>query len=259
MTLHDLMQALTATNLYPIPVEGDIDYESVQGLSFIGDLEAFIQAAKALNARCVFVTSRTLEGMDFLYQAVEVTGGPQHYAAVRRRDLHDAQPAIEGLELQMWRHTTAGRRDIQTDLGSVVDLREVEPSLNEFKERLGSECGYRLTVHSPTEWLEYILHLEWWKRFSKLRDGAIEKILQERALAESKQNEKEEKRSGQILNALRLLINDPDFVRLPTQRAMQAYALERIADLDIIHPNTLKTEIQSLDAKIKARGLGRKK
>lgn len=218
MTLHDLMQALTAADLYPIPVEGEVERESIRGLSFVGNLEAFIQAAKALNTRCVFVTSRTLEERDFLYQEGEVDGGR--------------------------RYKVVGRRELRADLYSDVDLRGVESSLNEFADRLGCECGYLLAVHSPTERLEYILHLEWWKRFSELRERAIEKILQERDLAESKQNEAEEKRTQQILNGLRGLINDPDFVRLPTQRAMQAYAFERIGDLDTLSPTMLKTEIQ---------------
>ncbi len=171
MTLHDLIQVLAAADLHPIPVEGAIDRESIRGLCFVGNLEAFIQAAKALNARCVFVASRTLQEMDFLYQEDGADSG-RRYAA-------------------------AGRREPQEDLGVDVDLRGVESSLNEFKERLGSECGYRLAVHSPTERLEYVLHLEWWKRFSELRDGAVAKILQERDLAESRLNEEEEKHSQQ--------------------------------------------------------------
>jgi hypothetical protein len=138
-------------------------------------------------------------------------------------------------------------------------LRGVEPALDEFKVHLNLECGYRLIVHLPHASLEYVLHLPWWQRFSELRESVIERIHQERELAESKLIEEEEQCSQQMLKALRELINDPEFVRLPTQRAMQAYAFEGIMGLETINPNTLKLEIQSLDAKIKAKGLGRKK
>ncbi|MBI1916417.1 MAG: hypothetical protein HYS12_17040 [Planctomycetes bacterium] len=231
MTLPELMQSLTSADLYPIPVEGDIERPSVRGLAFLGDLDAFIQSAKALSVRCVFIATRVLQESDFLYEE----GHPRvSYVAARRRALH-------------------------ADAGLSVDLRGVEPSLNEFKAYVGRECGFRLAVHLPNTTLEYVLHQPWWQRFSELRQRVIEKVLQERELAESKEVEEEERRSQEVLNALRELINDPEFVGLPTQRAMQAYAFERIAGLNSINPNTLKIEIQSLDAKIKAKGLGRKK
>jgi hypothetical protein len=234
MTRHELIQSLSAADLYPIPVEGDIDAERIRGLSFLGDLNGFIQAAKALNVRCVFIASRVMEESDFFYHE---DPAKLSYAATRQRTLPTGP----------------------IDLGDNIDLREIDPSLNEFKAHLGDECGFKLTVHSSTTILQYVLLLEWWQEFSELRERAIEKILQELELAESKQMEEEERRTQRILDSVRELINDPDFVRLPTQRAMQAYAFERIAGLDTINPNILKVEIQSLDAKIKARGLGRKK
>jgi hypothetical protein len=231
MTSGELVQTLTSADLYAIPVEGDIDRDSVRGLSFRGNLESFIQAAKALNTRCVFIASRVLQESDFLCQE----GGSGLRTVAARRRASGAEP------------------------GGDIDLRTVEPALNEFKVHLGLESGFRLMVHLPHTTLEYVLHLPWWQRFSELRERAIEKVYQERELAESRLIEEEERRSQQILGALRELINDPEFVQLPTQRAMQAYAFERIAGLDTINPNTLKLEIQSLDAKIKAKGLGRKK
>jgi hypothetical protein len=234
MTRRELIQSLSAADLYPIPVEGNIDSERVRGLSFLGDLNGFIEAAKALSARCVFVAGRVMEESDFFHHEHPETGS---YAPTRTRALPTAR----------------------TDVVESIDLREIDPSLAEFEAHLGDECGFRLSVHSPTAILEYVLVSEWWQKFSDLREAAIEKILQEQELAASKEMEEEERRTQQILDAVRELINDPDFVRLPTQRAMQAYAFERIAGLDTINPNTLRAEIQSLDAKIKARGLGRKK
>jgi hypothetical protein len=228
------MQTLTASDLYPILVEGDIDRDSVRGLSFVGNLEGFIQAAKALATRCVFIASRTLQESDFLYHGDD-TNREQLSFAVADISEQEANGAI------------------------TVDLRAVEPSLNDYKDRLGSECGYRLALHSPTVRLEYILHLEWWSRFSELRDGGIERVLHERYSAESQRREEEETRRQKIIDALRALMNDPDFVRLPTQIAMREYAVEKIADLDTVDPRIITSEIQSLVAKIKARGLGRKK
>jgi len=159
-------------------------------------------------------------------------------------------------------YAAARERTLQrgaTDPGGNTDLREIDPSLEEFEAHLGDECGFKLAVHSFITILGYVLLSTWWQKFSERRERVIEKIQQERELTESKQLEEEERRTQQMLNSVRELIKDPGFVRLPTQRAMQAYAFERIAGLDTINPNTLKLEIQSLDAKIKAKGLGRKK
>jgi hypothetical protein len=234
MTLHDLMQTLTTADLYPILVEGDIDRDSVRGLSFVGNLDGFIQAAKALGARCVFVMCKTLEEVDFFFQAEDANGG---------------RPLFTDTE----------EPDPQSNVETSVDLRAVELSLNEFKDRLGSECGYRLAVYSPTVRLEYILHLEWWNRFSELRIDGIEKVLQKRYSAEAQRREEEEIQRQKIVDTLRELIHDPDFVRLPTQLAMREYAFEKVANLDTVDPKSITTEIQSLVAKMKARGLGRKK
>lgn len=234
MTRHELIQSLGAADLYPIPVDDEIERESARGLSFLGDLNGFIQAAKVLNARCVFLAGRTMQESDFLYPE---DAAKLSYAAPRGRI-----PLRESAEL-----------------GGNIDLREIDASLKDFDTRLGDECGFKLAVHSIPTILEYVLYSEWWQKFSALREQAIEKILQERIQAESKRIEDEERRTQQTLDSVRELINDPEFVHLPTQIAMQAYAFERIPGLDTINANTLKSEIQSLDAKIKARGLRRKK
>jgi hypothetical protein len=233
MTRDELAQTLTAAGLYPIPVEGDIERTTVRGMSFLGSLESFIQAAKALDIRCVFAATRVLQEPDFHYP--EVNPGRAAFTAAARRGPH-AEPAEEP-----------------------ADLRKVDAALGEFTSRLGQECGFRLVLHLPNTTLEYVLLLPWWQKFSELRQRAVDRLLDERDHAQARLVEEEGRRNQETLDALRELINDPQFLRLPTQLAMQAYALERVAGLDQINPNTLKLEIQSLDAKIKAKGLGRKR
>jgi hypothetical protein len=46
--------------------------------------------------------------------------------------------------------------------------------------------------------------------------------------------------------------------RLPTQRAMRAYAIEEFPDLETLDEGDLKLEIQNLKARIDAKGLRRK-
>jgi hypothetical protein len=231
MTLQELMQSLTSAELYPVRVEGDAEHDNFGGLVFLGDLDAFIKAAKALSARCVFVTTQTLEESDFLFQEERPRG----------------------------RFAAAKSRTLSTGTEPDVDLREVDPALNEFKAHLGRECAFRLGVHMPHPRLEYLLRESWWQRFSELREHAMDKVDQERELVASQAGEEGMRRREGVLTAVRELINDPEFAILPTQKAMLGYALQRIPGVETIPVAKLREEIQVLAAKIKAKASEQKK
>jgi hypothetical protein len=74
------------------------------------------------------------------------------------------------------------------------------------------------------------------------------------------QNERaqvEARNLSEIEFALSSLIEDKQFTRLRTQKAMLAYAKEHIPGLEDIDAGVLRTAISDLAAKAQARGLGR--
>jgi hypothetical protein len=74
--------------------------------------------------------------------------------------------------------------------------------------------------------------------------------------ARAKLREQQEKKNRKTLKLLNDLITDEFFTSLPTQLAMAEYAKEKIPSLEDVPPSVLKIEIQTLQAKIKAKGLG---
>jgi hypothetical protein len=224
MTKSELFQQLTVAGLYPIPVQGGIDEQHVKGMQFAGDTLRFIEAAKALASHCVFVASRALAEADFVFPA--------------EGDGVDDPPGAEP---------------------KAIDLVTVEPKLGEFKPHLGQDCGHRLWVAVGRTTLEHLILLPWWERFAELREGAIAALVRTRDAAWAKQAEDEQQQRDALVERLRGLIADPQFIKQTTQIAMQAYAVEQIPELESLGDKTLRAEIQALDAKIKARGLRGKK
>ncbi|MGH8283621.1 MAG: hypothetical protein ACRESE_07215 [Gammaproteobacteria bacterium] len=64
-----------------------------------------------------------------------------------------------------------------------------------------------------------------------------------------------EEQEAKLIKILRNLIGDPEFIRLPTQKAMKAYALEIHPELQDLEESVIRDEIQVLDGKIEAKGL----
>ena len=225
MTQCELFQQLAAADLFPIPVDDGIDNRDLKGMRFVGDTARFIEAAKALGNRCVFVASRVLLAADFEYDDEDRRSGDP--------------PA--------------------TDIPNAIDLLTIRPKLGEFKPHLGRDCGHRAWVRVDHTTLEHVILLPWWERLVELREEAIAAIIEDRDATWAKQEEDEQRQRDLLLNRLRGLITDAQFIQQSTQIAMQAYAVEQIPALESLGDKVLRTEVQALDAKIKARGLRGKK
>ena len=99
---------------------------------------------------------------------------------------------------------------------------------------------------------------DWMEAFSELHLQARQ-LLHNSSLEKRAQLDAAEHANTQhLLKNLRGLISDPEFVRLPTQRAMLAYALEDFPELEALDESDLKIEVQNLKARIDAKGLRRK-
>ncbi len=225
MTKDELFRQLAAGGLFPIPVDAGVKEDDVSGMLFLGGVAGFIEAATAIGSRCVFVASKTLQEVDFHYQD--------------ENGVVDDQPE--------------GSAPVP------LDLTVLQPALKEYKERLGQHYGHRMWLQVPSVKLELIVRASWWEAFAKLRGEAIEGIRQKRESAWAEQEAQGKRQIEELLKRLRAFIDDPEFVKLPTQVAMQSYAVEQIPELESLGEKTLRAEIRALDGKIKAKGLRAKK
>jgi hypothetical protein len=140
-----------------------------------------------------------------------------------------------------------------------VDLAASLPALGEFKAYLGHYCGHQVWVLVQNTTLALLVPQPWWVAFAQRREEAIELVQKRHEEAWAKEEAEQQQKVNELLHRLRAFISDPQFVHLPTQIAMQAYAVEQVPELEILGDKTLRAEIQALDAKIKAKGLRGKK
>ncbi len=105
---------------------------------------------------------------------------------------------------------------------------------------------------------KYFQEEKWWREFQEFRDSAVDKITEQEELDRENLEKINSQRQRELISKLRNLIKDGDFVRLSTrkdstQRAMQAYAMEAIPELQELGSEILKLEIRSLSDKIKTK------
>jgi len=227
MALDTLITKMTAAGFFPIQVEGNVlNKEERGGRIFIGNLEEFIGAAKALKVDVVFVSSRSLEEGDFYYSL----------------DEGDDEEDID---------------DVDED--EPIHLSSVITALSKFEKYIGQDCAYRISAQMANDTLDFYSQEPWWLEFVDLLREAIAKVEQDKEAAQEIQRAKREAEQKKVLEQLRQLITDSNFIHLPTQKAMLAYALDKIPGLDLIDSMILQGEIQTINAKIAAKGLSRKR
>lgn len=219
MTLNDVLPKLREERLFPILVEAIPEHGD--DLEFVGSLNEYIEAAKALQATVIFVSTLTLSKEGFCWHSPEAD-------------------------------------DDETDPEDPVDLCVVVPDLKDYMNRIGQHGRIELSIPLRKGSLKMAMVEDWMDAFIELRFQA-QKLLQQAFLEKQAQEEETEEAGRQhLLGNLRGLISDEGFVRLPTQKAMLAYALDDFPELEILGENLLKKEIQNLKARIDAQGLCRK-
>lgn len=218
MTLSELLLQLRGGDLFPIRVESIP--ENSDDLVFIGALSEFIEAAKAIQSPVVFVSTIALSKEHFLW------------------DTPDS--------------------DDENDVDEPFDLCGVVPELKDFKSRVGENGHIDLSVPGPKGNLTFAIIEDWMVAFVELRSQALQHLRQASLEKHTQEKAADEARTQFLLKNLRGLITDKDFVHLPTQRAMLAYALDDFPELETLEESVLKSEIQNLKARIDAQGLRRK-
>ncbi len=227
MNLDELINKLESEGFFPIRVEGNALKSKEGELVLIGSLEDFLKAAKALKAEAVFVVNTMLHEDDFKYES-------------------DGEDDVDDDDDD---HNLSG--DDQP-----VYLPSVMPSLNKFKKYIGQDCAYKLFVTTGNNILGFFIRELWWDEFAERYMEAIDKIEENREAVLASQRAELKAKQKKVLDRLKLLMNDTAFVKLPTQKAMRAYAMDKIPELEEIDETTLQIEISELNAKLQAKGLG---
>jgi len=246
MNSQELVEKISSCDLFSIRVEGSTEKDESEGLPFIGDFEEFVRAAKALDTKVVFVFARVLQDSDFIY---EVDGSS-----------HDEEDFDEDTE-----ENFNSEIDDDDEHLEEIYLPTVLSSISEYKKYIGKECVFKLSLRSGNNGLEHYLYESWWNDFVKLREEAIGKIEEDeykimQKVEESRKKLGEERRAKEkeLIGKLKKLINDKEFVRLPTQVAMKASALDKIPELAELDHAKFTSEIQELNGRIIAKGYRRR-
>lgn len=221
MILEDLVSELQAVGLYPVQVESCPDEDEF--FSFVGTLGQYLSAVKAIGSTATFVSTMPLNSEHFLLESEEQEN--------------------DG--------------DEEGDAKS-IDLRAVLPSLSQFDKKIGVVGYFQLWSPMPRNGLAYAVIEDWWRDFIDLRRKALEIAINRSKAAQAALDAADDEQEQLALEKLRGLINDKDFVRLPTQRAMRQYAVDKIPELETLDESDLKRALQDVNAKILAKGIGRK-
>ena len=231
MTSTEFSELIQKEKFFPIRVEGEAVDEDFKGDIFIGSLTEFFNASRALNAKTIFIASSILSDEDFMYSSES-----------------------DGDDLDF-----DGENEEEAEESTEIDLTMVLPSLSEFKKFLTKEYAFLLTAKGGDNELSYYHEEDWWDDFDISRGEAIEKVDKNRAACIEKMERLQEEKDKERVKLVRALIKDPDFIHIPTQRGMKAYALEKHPELEEMFEGALTAEIQSLSDKIIAKGLNRKR
>lgn len=229
VTSDDFVKAVTESGFFPVRVQGEADVTKFKGDLFKGTLEEFFNAAKVLGAKCVFIAASRLTKEYFLYSS--------------------AAPGDDELDDERYDDERAPEEFAE------VDLTIALPKLSEFRKEMGKEGEFILTAKGGYAELSFHHYEAWWDAFLEQREQAISKVEKDRGAYLEKMQRRLEEQEEKRLKLLRDLINDGQFVHIPTQRAMKAYAVEKHPELAEMDQTLLTTQIQILSDRIKAKGL----
>jgi len=215
MDLTEVKQQIAAAGLCPVPVDPpNLESESSAYL-FLGTFEEYLQACKALGVKAVLVVGIDLDDQYYMHEEVQ--------------------------------RTSLGRTS------SELDLRRFDKTLNDFLPYIGKVGLFRFSAILMGLRLDYEIEENWWTRYTEIYDRAISKAKEGSDRATKEQTEAKAATQNALLEKLRALSQNKEFLELPTQKAMLAYALDEIDGLNSIDTYKLKMEIQDMVAKIQAK------
>jgi hypothetical protein len=226
MDFEQLRQKLKDAGVLAMRVEGNASDENAEGFTASGTLDDYTEVLKTLLVSVVYVFTESIEAEDFQYQLVEDASDEDH------EDQED---------------------------GEGIDLCKVDPELQKFRSHIGQIGAFRLCAFPPSYQLNFFIRETWYEEFLDCMNEAARIVDERRNAAAADVDAQEETKAKKLLESIHELINDAAFVRLPTQKAMLAYAIEHITGLGDLDRQIVKEAIQDVRARMDAKGFLRSK
>lgn len=166
----------------PVPVQV-LNDETTPVRYFTGDFDAFLETAQALGAKAIFIETLELEDEEFYYDAgveeededfdccdddceCESCDCEHEKAPESAETVENTEDAADEDDASLWLDPE--------DLDG-MDLTLLNPELDQYLERIGEECGVRLSLPGPDR-IEVEIFTDWYDKFAELIDTAIDEI-----------------------------------------------------------------------------------
>lgn len=231
MTSDELIEKVSDAGLIAVPIDDVASQGDGQGFAYKGELESFISLAVKLEAKFLLLATQVISEEDFIYETEKIA--------------FDEEEADDETEQYY--------------------LPEHLPTLRNFVDRIGQEGKFRLVMQIPGLRVNFYHTNDWCLDLIDLVRVGIEKIDNYHGAAAKRQQKLEMeryeetlKKEGELLKKLKDLLKDGTFVRLPTLRAMQTYAIEKYPELEDVDPTAVSNEIANLSDRIKIKKLNKK-
>lgn len=181
-SISDMVCELIKKNkLLPIPVQ-TLNEEVTSTRYFGGDLKEFLEAAKTLGAKSLFIETLYLEDDEFFYDSGI---DDEEYLAMNGVDGNCCCCCGDDCKCgckddKKSKKTSKKEEDVDgvwlepEDLEG-LDLSLLRPEIAKYQDRIGECCGVRLTVPG-VDHLEVEIFADWYDEFAELVDEASEAI-----------------------------------------------------------------------------------
>lgn len=169
----------------PIPVQ-TLNEEAEASRYFAGTFSEFLEAAKALNAKGIFVETLYLDEDEFYYDSgIEEDDDEDDYYydcdCDCDCDCDESECTDEDLEKSDCEcsedDSDEGDENVWIDPEDLdgLDLSLLRPEIANYQDRIGESCGVRLTIPG-VDHVEVEIFAEWYNTFAEMVDDAYEAI-----------------------------------------------------------------------------------
>lgn len=169
----------------PIPVQ-TLNEEAEASRYFAGTFSEFLEAAKALNAKGIFVETLYLDEDEFYYDSgIEEDDDEDDYYydcdCDCDCDCDESECTDEDLEKSDCEcsedDSDEGDENVWIDPEDLdgLDLSLLRPEIANYQDRIGESCGVRLTIPG-VDHVEVEIFAEWYNTFAEMIDNAYEAI-----------------------------------------------------------------------------------
>ena len=168
----------------PIPVQ-TLNEEAEASRYFAGTFSEFLEAAKALNAKGIFVETLYLDEDEFYYDSGIEDDNDCDCDCDCDSDCEESDSADEDQEktdCECSEEDSCEDSD-EDDEGVWIDPEDLDgldlsllrPEIANYQDRIGESCGVRLTIPG-VDHVEVEIFAEWYNTFAEMVDDAYEAI-----------------------------------------------------------------------------------